>query len=168
MGYNGTRRKSSMCITPSLYLATCSISQFQEKSVFTIVGWCLISIRMNYAAMLPPLFRSTIVCSWAQRVWNRVMLSLMSCSKHGALPGGWRTDTLNAEYSLCCRPMGAPGGGTSKLLQLKPGRKNELSCCCENDGCTQRLCTTYSPMIPHTKKRAKCNRPEQCLEQMVM
>lgn len=110
MGYNGTRRKSSMCITPSLYLATCSISQFQEKSVFTIVGCCLISIRMNYAATLPPLFRSTIVCSWAQRLWNRVMLSLMSCSKHGALPGGWRTDTLNAEYSLCCRPMGAPRG----------------------------------------------------------
>lgn len=75
------------------------------------------------------------------------MLSLVPSCKHGALPGGWGMDALSVEYSFV--QQANRSSKSSKLLQLKPGKKNELSCCLENDGCTWRLCTTYSHMIPH-------------------
>lgn len=87
----------------------CSISQFQECSLFiTITSWHLICIKMNNTATLPLHFCSTTVCWRAWVVLNRVMLSLVPSYKPGALPGSCRRDALNAEHSLHGSPTAAP------------------------------------------------------------
>lgn len=125
MGYNGTRSKSSTCITPSLHLAACSISQSQEIVPFHYCWLHLICIRINYAATLPLFFCNTTVCWWALVVLNRVMLSLMPSCRLGSLPGSHRMNALNAEYSLCNRPTGALRGRHIQAPAAKAwGKKN--------------------------------------------
>lgn len=112
-------------------------------------------------------------------VLSRVMLSLMPSWKLGALPGGCRTDAL--ECWIFSVQQANRSSRSSKLLQLKPGKKNELSCCHENDRCTWRLCTTHSRMIPlafpwnlahnlnwHTKTPMLDHWAEHYLEQVLM